>query len=73
MHPTNEANTLDARLHALRVEWAEQTQSLYWSIRDLGGEPAALLGANPFCPPQGRDGVPTFAAGARLREKGIRV
>lgn len=54
MHSTKAAPSLHARLVALSATWEEQSQLLYWSIRDLGGDPATLLAQNPFEPALGR-------------------
>jgi len=52
MQPMNDERALRARLQSLSEEWEEQSQQLYWVVRDLGGDPARLLGPNPFAPPR---------------------
>lgn len=39
---------LARRIAELSEEWEEQNRALYWILRDLGGDPARLLGESPF-------------------------
>ncbi len=41
-------NDLERRIADLADDWDEQNRILHWVLRDLGGEPARLLGDSPF-------------------------